>query len=388
MRFFKLLILISFFLPLFNQPFPPSIHAAGTYIECQAELIADPPQVRCETRSPSEVCYPSLVPEQTCQQRCGFPCMQCRPDCTDCGADYCIAQNCNSQRIPCVTPSSTPLPTPTPAFCPVPPNDCIPWAICADDHELYPTYICSNPAYVCCSPDVVPTTTPPNTPTPTHLPFCRYVMRDLCSSTGDGYMSCGTVGMGNAPHICPPGGYGQCCPDESFGPTCAPLDMPGIPCDDHEDCKRDARAGDTRYNDGDVIDYYCQCAIPQGETNPEKYYCINALQLPNDIFCNDDYHNGINSALGCLQFSPPSSFITQILLWAVRLGALITFFSLIYAGFLITTSSGNPKKVAAGKEIIFTTIIGLAIISLSVLLLNFVGVHLLSLNLFGFTSPP
>jgi hypothetical protein len=48
------------------------------------------------------------------------------------------------------------------------------------------------------------------------------------------------------------------------------------------------------------------------------------------------------------------------------------------------SAAGDPKKVAAGREIIVTTITGIAIIALSIVLLNFIGVTILNLGPLGF----
>lgn len=113
--------------------------------------------------------------------------------------------------------------------------------------------------------------------------------------------------------------------------------------------------------------------------NPSSCYCT---ATPPGVWCGGN--NGILTALGCLNISSPNAFISQLLPWAVGLAGLIALVSIVYAGFLITSAGGDPKKIAAGKEIIFTAITGLIVIALSVVLLNFVGVQILNLGLFGF----
>ena len=52
---------------------------------------------------------------------------------------------------------------------------------------------------------------------------------------------------------------------------------------------------------------------------------------------------------------------------------------IVYAGFLIMTSSGNPKQVQAGKELLTAAVTGLVFLIMSAFLLNFIGVEILSL---------
>jgi hypothetical protein len=93
---------------------------------------------------------------------------------------------------------------------------------------------------------------------------------------------------------------------------------------------------------------------------------------------------GIKTALGVIEIDSPNAFIGQIIPWAVGLAGLIALLSIVYGGFLIMSAAGDPKKVAAGREIIVTTITGIAIIALSIVLLNFIGVTILNLGPLGF----
>jgi hypothetical protein len=104
-------------------------------------------------------------------------------------------------------------------------------------------------------------------------------------------------------------------------------------------------------------------------------------------WCDPDHQrNGVSTALGCLQIERPTSFVNQIVPWAVGIGGFISLLLLVYAGFLITTSSGDPQKVAAGRELILSVVMGLSFIALSVLLVNFIGATLLQLWPIGFSD--
>lgn len=93
---------------------------------------------------------------------------------------------------------------------------------------------------------------------------------------------------------------------------------------------------------------------------------------------------GVNSAIGCLAAGDPKLFISQLLGWGVGIGGGIAFLLIVYAGFMIATAAGDPKRVQAGRELLMSAIGGLILIVLSVLLLNFIGVNILGLNNLGF----
>jgi hypothetical protein len=104
----------------------------------------------------------------------------------------------------------------------------------------------------------------------------------------------------------------------------------------------------------------------------------------NAQFCNgNDPNSGINTAIGCLPLEKKA--LTEVLLnWSVGLSGGIAFILLIIAAIQITTAQGNPKQVASGQGLLTASVMGLVLISLSVVLLNFLGVNVLGLSGLGF----
>lgn len=92
--------------------------------------------------------------------------------------------------------------------------------------------------------------------------------------------------------------------------------------------------------------------------------------------------SGINTAIGCIPVNP-SDFIGFTLRLAIGLGGLIAFLFIIYGGFTIATSSGQPDKLKNGQELIVGAISGLLLIIFAVVLLEFVGYDILRIP--GFT---
>ena len=57
---------------------------------------------------------------------------------------------------------------------------------------------------------------------------------------------------------------------------------------------------------------------------------------------------------------------------------------IVYAGFQMATAAGDPKRVKASQELLTAALGGLILIVISIALLNFLGVTVLGLDLFGF----
>jgi hypothetical protein len=96
---------------------------------------------------------------------------------------------------------------------------------------------------------------------------------------------------------------------------------------------------------------------------------------------------GINTAIGCIPVLADDngvSFMGWILKWAVGIGGGIAFILIMYGGFMVMTSQGNPERVKAGQELITSAVSGLILLVLSIFLLKFIGVDILGLGAWGF----
>lgn len=95
---------------------------------------------------------------------------------------------------------------------------------------------------------------------------------------------------------------------------------------------------------------------------------------------------GILTAIGCIHVlseAGPEAFLGDILRWAVGVGGGIAFLLIVYASFMIMTSSGNPERLKAGQELLTSAISGLILLILSIFILRFIGVDILKLPGFG-----
>lgn len=88
--------------------------------------------------------------------------------------------------------------------------------------------------------------------------------------------------------------------------------------------------------------------------------------------------DGVRTALGCLPTNP-QNFINIVTPWAIYVGAGVAFLLGLYGVLLMVTSVGNPEKMQAGKELIFSAGSGLLFITFAVFLLKIIGVDILGL---------
>jgi len=92
---------------------------------------------------------------------------------------------------------------------------------------------------------------------------------------------------------------------------------------------------------------------------------------------------GINTAIGCIPFTDTTDFVGHIFQFAIGIGGGIAFLLIVYSGFLIMTSTGNPERLQQGKELMTSAISGLILLIFSVFVLKLLGVNILKLPGFG-----
>ncbi len=95
----------------------------------------------------------------------------------------------------------------------------------------------------------------------------------------------------------------------------------------------------------------------------------------------------IYTAIGCvpvLNNDNGTSLMAFILRWAVGIGGGIAFLLIIYGGFMVMSSGGNPERLKAGQELLTSAISGLILLIFSVFILKFIGIDILGLGAFGF----
>lgn len=85
------------------------------------------------------------------------------------------------------------------------------------------------------------------------------------------------------------------------------------------------------------------------------------------------------TAIGCIPVGNLESFISSILGWAIGIGGGVAFLLIVYSGFMIMTSSGNPERLKAGQELLTSAMAGLIMLIFSVFILRVIGVDILKI---------
>jgi hypothetical protein len=88
--------------------------------------------------------------------------------------------------------------------------------------------------------------------------------------------------------------------------------------------------------------------------------------------------NRINTAIGCIPVQP-LRFVPFITSWAIGIAGGIAFLLMLYAGFTIITSSGDPQRLQGGKELLTAAISGLLLIIFSIFILRVIGIQILAI---------
>lgn len=114
----------------------------------------------------------------------------------------------------------------------------------------------------------------------------------------------------------------------------------------------------------------CRCAPPGVK-----------IDCPN---CDSECQGCVNAgnswtAIGCITTSDPQAFVAWLLSRAIGIAGGIAFLLMVFAGFQIITSAGDPKRLQSGKEMLTSAIIGLIVIIFAVFLLQLIGVQILKI---------
>lgn len=113
--------------------------------------------------------------------------------------------------------------------------------------------------------------------------------------------------------------------------------------------------------------------------------CVLASAYPTPVFhpamrtYGDCDPGSIDTAVGCVPVAYYTQFIAFLYRFFIGIGSGLSFLLLIYSGFMITTSSGDPSKLKDGKDLLTAVISGLVLLIFSVFVLEFIGVRILNI---------
>jgi len=130
----------------------------------------------------------------------------------------------------------------------------------------------------------------------------------------------------------------------------------------------------------------CQAVHPCGQGG--DLYCTGnnvCEKLPNtnptkpkaNTTCGGK--DGIETAIGCIPIGDPGDMAIFLMNWALGIGGGISFLLIVFAGFQIMTSGGDPKKLQGGKELLTAAIGGIILLVFSSFLLRTLGFNILGI---------
>lgn len=140
-------------------------------------------------------------------------------------------------------------------------------------------------------------------------------------------------------------------------------------------------------NLGGTVSWMCCVPRTPGVTPCPGGYCNLTTPAPvggggtsTNPFCSDG--TSINTAIGCIPTDPAALF-TKFFQFGIGIAGGIAFLLILFGGFQILTSAGNPEQMNEGKELVTSAIAGLLLIIFSVFLLRVIGVTILGIPGFG-----
>lgn len=113
------------------------------------------------------------------------------------------------------------------------------------------------------------------------------------------------------------------------------------------------------------------CSAPPA--NAQAFFCNPSTGVPS----SDPDDGGIYTAIGCIPMTTTQVFTAFLLRWGMGIAGGIALLLMVYAGYLVITSAGNPQRLQAGKELLTAALTGLLLLAFGAFILEFIGVDIL-----------
>ncbi len=106
-------------------------------------------------------------------------------------------------------------------------------------------------------------------------------------------------------------------------------------------------------------------------------FSLLLLLFPDSVYaaCSGSQ---VKTALGCIDGNP-RELVNDLLRIALGIAGGVSFLLIIFGGFKLAFSRGDPQALQDGREVITSAIVGLLIIIFSVFLLRLIGIDILGL---------
>ncbi|OGM25062.1 hypothetical protein A2715_03925 [Candidatus Woesebacteria bacterium RIFCSPHIGHO2_01_FULL_39_32] len=122
----------------------------------------------------------------------------------------------------------------------------------------------------------------------------------------------------------------------------------------------------------------CEAACKSIKASPIKIFC-DKNGKPCDTPGIGDCTAEIYTAIGCIPITEQNAFARFVILWGIGIVGGIALILIIYAGFMIITSGGNPQRLQAGKELLTAAVMGVVLLLFGAYILNLIGVEILKI---------
>lgn len=120
----------------------------------------------------------------------------------------------------------------------------------------------------------------------------------------------------------------------------------------------------------------CEQAAASDRDECEK--CVSSGNITNP----NDADQKFWTAFGCVS-TTTEGIVTSFLRIGLGMAGGFVLLSILYGAFLLTTSSGDPKRVQEGQEMVSSAVMGLFFVIFSIIILRFIGVSILQIPGFG-----
>lgn len=91
---------------------------------------------------------------------------------------------------------------------------------------------------------------------------------------------------------------------------------------------------------------------------------------------------GLRTAIGCIPIEDTNQLFAFFLRWGLGIAGGIAFLLIVISSVQIITSTGDPKRLQAGKELLSAAIVGVMFLIFSVFILRIIGIQILNLDVF------
>jgi hypothetical protein len=227
----------------------------------------------------------------------------------------------------------------------------------------------------------------------------RTVSQTTISNSGDGNIEGEGYFTESVTNLPEPGIYtaqlfiGQSAvgPTVTFNAEAADSAQVGSACTEQFDCSRGQITCEGTYQlvDGSITCTYNEdtdctaCTAPSRETYQPYQLCNQIPDTTKKEACTSCIGiNGIWTALGCIPRNPASA-VGSLVTIGLNIAGGVALIMILAAGFMFTTSQGEPKRVGDAKDMMQSAVIGLLFIIFSITILQFIGSDLLKIPGFG-----